>query len=135
MRSRATAATAVALLMVGGCASSPGSAGVSVSAFDSPTSAALSWFSAINHKDQHASLAHFETDAAPMAQWGDGPSSWPTFSSLDCKGASQTAGDAKVTCTFKESDAPSVGQPDTWWDIYLRQQSDGRWLIYSYGQG
>ena len=107
---------------------------VSPSAFDSPKVAALSWFAAINKKDRQAALAHFESRSAGMADWG-GPSDWATFSTVKCKPESESAGKARVSCTFKESDAPSVGNPDSWWDVYLRQQPDGRWLIYNYGQG
>jgi hypothetical protein len=29
----------------------------------------------------------------------------------------------------------SVGNPDSFWTVYLRRQPDGRWLITNYGQG
>ena len=135
MRSRAPAPVVVALLAVGGCSSGPGDAGVAVSAFGSPTAAALSWFAAVNHKDREASLAHFEAGSAVTADWGSGPSEWPVFSSVQCTDVGRTASDARVWCHFHESDAPAVGNPVTWWTVDLRRHDDGRWLIYDYGQG
>lgn len=135
MRSGITKALIAVALLTGGCASGATPAGTSVSAFDTPTTATLSWFAAVNHKDLQAALAHFEADSAHMADWSGGPSSWPTFSSVQCQPESETKSDARVSCTFQESDAPAVGNPDSWWDVYLRQQEDGRWLIDNYGQG
>ncbi|HET6964159.1 MAG TPA: hypothetical protein VFH58_05260 [Acidimicrobiales bacterium] len=67
--------------------------------------------------------------------WGNGdPSTWPTFSSLDCRPQSQSRSTATVYCTFNESQAPAVGNPDSFWTVYLRLQADGRWLITGYGQ-
>jgi hypothetical protein len=40
-----------------------------------------------------------------------------------------------VYCTFSESQAPAVGNPDSFWTVELQRQPDGRWLISSYGQG
>ena len=135
---RAAGAVLAAVLVTAGCSAGE-AAGVSPSAFDSPTTATLSWFAAVNHKDRSASLAHFETGSAEIADWGTGPSSWPTFSAVECKDGTEATSDrttgARIHCTFRESDAPSVGQPSSWWDVYLRRQQDGRWLIYSYGQG
>jgi hypothetical protein len=42
---------------------------------------------------------------------------------------------ASVYCTFSESRAPAVGNPDSFWTVDLQRQSDGRWLISNYGQG
>jgi hypothetical protein len=135
MRSGITRAVIVAVLLTGGCASGATAPGASASAFDSPTTATLSWFAAVNHKDRKAALAHFEASSVYMADWSGGPSSWPTFSSVTCKPESEATSDARVSCTFKESDAPAVGNPDSWWDVSLHQQEDGRWLIDNYGQG
>jgi hypothetical protein len=148
--------TAGATLMVcaiaTGCGSSPNSKAsalsspasgkpspTSVSAvalYQSPEQATLSWFSAINHKDRGAALAHFTTAAANQMGWGTwDTSAWPTFSALHCRQLSRSATTAAVYCTFKESQAPSVGNPDSFWTVYLQRQADGRWLITNYGQG
>jgi hypothetical protein len=127
------------LVLAAGCGS--GSSGSSprskgrVSAFGSPKAAALSWFAAVNQKNREAALAHFEPRAAAMADWSGGPSAWPTFSSVKCNSDGHSAGQVRVSCTFAESDAPAVGNPDSFWDVYLRRQPDGRWLIDNYGQG
>ena len=42
---------------------------------------------------------------------------------------------ASVDCAFSESQAPAVGNPDSFWTVSLQRQPDGRWLIDSYGQG
>ena len=42
---------------------------------------------------------------------------------------------ALVLCTFSESQAPSVGNPDSFWTVDLKRQPDERWLITNYGQG
>lgn len=92
----------------------------------------------MNRKDRAAALAHFEPASARIGDWGTGPSSWPTFHSVACKDETELASDprdARVHCDFHESDGAGVGQPSSWWDVYLRRQTDGRWLISSYGQG
>jgi hypothetical protein len=85
---------------------------------------------------QAAALAHFEPAVAEQMDWGNGDTStWPTFSLLHCKPTSQSATTASVYCTFSESQAPAVGNPDSFWTVDLQRQSDGRWLISNYGQG
>lgn len=140
-RAGGAAAGAVALaagLLTAGCSAGQAD-GASPSAFDSPTTAAVSWFAAVNRKDRAAALAHFTPGSARIADWGTGPSTWPRFYSVRCKDEPEATGDvtrdARVHCDFHESDASSVGQPSSWWDVYLRRQTDGRWLIYAYGQG
>jgi hypothetical protein len=132
-----------------GCGSSPGSkassqasrqpgrASVSgVALYQSPQQATLSWFRAINHKDKAAAVAHFTPAAAGQMNWGNGDTStWATFSALHCKQVSRSGTTASVYCTFKESQAPSVGNPDSFWTVYLHRQPDGQWLITNYGQG
>lgn len=106
------------------------------SSYQSPEQATLSWFYAINHKDKAAAVAHFEPAASYQMNWGNGDTSmWPTFSALHCKPVTQSATTASVSCTFSESEAPSVGSPDSFWAVELQRQSDGRWLISTYGQG
>lgn len=115
---------------------SPAQASVSAALYRSPEQATLSWFFAINHKDKAAAVAHFTRAAADQMDWGEGDTStWPTFSALHCKQASRNGVTASVYCTFKESQAPAVGNPDSWWTVYLHRQHDGRWLINNYGQG
>jgi hypothetical protein len=150
----AAAAFIVCASAVAGCGSSPvskvsgsashesGRANVSTAvSYQSPKLAALSWFFAINHKDKAEVLAHFER-APGSGNWENGDQSfwasgeswrWPTFSALHCEQVSRTAMTASVRCTFKESQAPSVGNPDSFWFVYLHRQPDGRWLITDYG--
>lgn len=135
-------ASVVLTLMAGafvaaGCgSSSPGSAGATAAVYGSPVQAALSWFSAINHKDQAAAAAHFEAAAAGQMNWGNGNTSgWPTFSALHCRQLMRNAASASVYCGFSESQAPDVGNPDSFWTISLVQQPDKQWLITNYGQG
>jgi hypothetical protein len=91
---------------------------------------------AVNHKDKAAAVAHFTRAAAGQMNWGNGNiSTWPTFLALHCKPVSQAATTASVYCTFSESQAPAVGNPDSFWTVYLHLQPDGRWLIDNYGQG
>ena len=67
--------------------------------------------------------------------WGNGDTStWATFSALHCKQVSRSATTASVSRTFKESQAPSVGNPDSFWTVYLHRHLDRRWLITGYGQ-
>jgi len=104
--------------------------------YQSPEQATLSWFFAINHKDKAAAIAHFTRAAADQMNWGNGDTStWATFSALQCRQVSRSATTASVYCTFNESQAPSVGNPDSFWTVYLHRQPDGRWLITNYGQG
>lgn len=133
---------------IGGCSSTAGSEAsaqtshghkISTSAaalYRSPVQATLSWFSAVNHKDKAAAVAHFAPAEAGDMNWGNGDTStWATFSALRCKQVSASAVAATVYCSFKESQAPSVGNPDSFWTVDLARQPDGRWLITNYGQG
>jgi len=134
--------------VVAGCGSSPGpqissltshkpglASAPAAALYQSPEKATLSWFFAVNHKDKTAAVAHFEPAAAYQMNWGNGDTStWATFSALHCKQVSRSATNASVHCTFKESRAPSVGNPDNFWTVYLHRQQGGRWLITGYGQ-
>jgi hypothetical protein len=109
---------------------------VAVAEYQSPEQATLSWFAAVNQKDKAAAIAHFEPAAAGMMNWGGGDTStWPTFSALHCAQVSGGGATASVYCTFSESQAPAVGNPDSFWTVYLTRQPDDRWLITNYGQG
>jgi hypothetical protein len=138
MTARWVAAVAVmaGAAAVAGCGS-PQDSGVSAAAlYRSPGQATLSWFYAINHKDKAAAVAHFTRAAAGQMNWGNGnASAWPTFSALHCRPAGRHAATASVYCTFSESQAPAVGNPDSFWTVYLQRQPGGRWLIDNYGQG
>ena len=137
-RVAAGAAVIAGAAVVAGCSSSPSSPGTAVPAavYRSPEQATLSWFYAVNHKDRADSLAHFTRAAAGQMNWGNGDTStWPRFSALRCKPVSRGAAVALVYCTFAESQAPAVGNPDTFWTVDLQRQPDGRWLIDNYGQG
>jgi hypothetical protein len=116
----------------------PGTAApVPESSFATPLEATLSWFAAVNAKDRAAADAHFvPVDAPLMMDWGNGDTStWSTFTRLRCKPLSSGAASATVYCSFDESQSPSEGNPDTFWTVSLARQTDGRWLIDSYGQG
>jgi hypothetical protein len=115
----------------------PGQVGASAAAlYRSPAQATLSWLYAINHKDKAAAVAHFEPAAADQMNWGHGDTStWPTFPALHCRQVSRSAITAVVYCSFKESQAPAVGNPDSFWTVSLHRQRGARWLITSYGQG
>src|SRR5689334_6744190 len=94
----AAATVIVGGLVVAGCSSSsgptaspavshdPGQAIVSVALFQSPEQATLSWFSAVNHKDKAAAVAHLAPAAKDQMNWGNGDAStWSTFSALHCR--------------------------------------------------
>ena len=103
---------------------------------NSPLRAALAWFGAIDAKEQHQVLAAFAPGVAAGTSWREwGAGSWPTFSGVRCKGESQTAISATVMCTFSESQAPSTGNPVSFWTVSFVHTLHGRWLIVNYGQG
>lgn len=144
------AAALIAGAAAAGCGSPPGNAVSSASShlprrassspvsasYVSPVQAALSWFSAISHKDKAAAVAYFEPAAAGQMNWGNGDTStWPEFSAVHCRQLSRSAALASVYCTFSESQAPAAGSPDSFWTITLARQPDNQWLITSYGQG
>jgi hypothetical protein len=107
-----------------------------VAEYQSPVQATLSWFAAINQKDKAAAIAHFAPAAVFMMNWGGGDiTTWPTFSALHCTQVNRSGVTATVLCTFSESQAPSVGNPDSFWTVELKRQPDERWLITNYGQG
>ena len=132
----AGAAVVAGVVAVGGCGSPRDSTVTAAALYRSPEQATLSWFYAINHKDKADAVAHFTRAAAGQMNWGEGDTStWPVFSALRCKPANRDTVTASVYCAFSESRAPSVGNPDTFWTVYLQRQPSGRWLIDNYGQG
>jgi hypothetical protein len=139
---QATVKTGMAVIAgaaaVAGCSPSrdPGAPAAAAAVYRSPEQATLSWLYAMNHKDGAAAVAHFTRAAASQMDWGNGDTSaWPTFSALHCKPVRQSMTMAWVYCTFSESQASAVGNPDTFWTVELERQPDGRWLIDNYGQG
>jgi hypothetical protein len=71
-----------------------------------------------------------------MMAWGGGNTSgWPTFSDVRCHLVSAKASDAQVSCTFTESQAADVGNPDSFWGIDMHRRGAAPWLIDNYGQG
>jgi hypothetical protein len=103
---------------------------------DSPVQTAEAWFHHINQKDVSAANADFEPANVGMMNWAGGDASqWPTFSHVNCSQVSGSATDVTVHCTFDESAAPAVGNPDSFWNVSMHRQPSGRWLIDNYGQG
>jgi len=102
----------------------------------SPVQTAYGWFKSVNKKDYSAAVAYFEPTARDMMDWGGGNTSgWPSFSHLHCGLVSETATDAQVQCTFRESQAADEGNPDSFWGIDMHRLGNGPWLIDNYGQG
>jgi hypothetical protein len=98
-----------------------------------PIHAALSWFAAINAKHAQKARSYFWAPDRYLMNWGPA-SEWSTFSNVRCATTSATRTHAQLRCTFNESASPSEGNPDTFWDIYLRRVHQN-WLIATYGQG
>ena len=128
--------------LVAGCGSAGSAGGTTVAnsvatrAPNNPLSAALAWFRAIDAKDRRQVLAAFAPGNSSGTSWRQwGVESWPTFSSVKCKGESRTPSAATVTCTFSESQAPSVGNTVGFWTVSFVRAPQGRWLIDNYGQG
>jgi hypothetical protein len=102
----------------------------------SPLSAALSWFSAINHKDLAAAQAHFVPEDRDMMDWGGGDTStWSTFTHLRCRTMNTSKMEAGLYCSFKESASSSEENPVSFWTISMVREKNGAWLINNYGQG
>ena len=102
----------------------------------SPVQTAYGWFKSVNNKDYPGAVAYFEPTARDMMEWGGGNTSgWPTFSNLRCKLVTETVTDAQVQCTFRESQAADVGNPDSFWGIDMHRVGTGPWFIDNYGQG
>jgi hypothetical protein len=94
-----------------------------------------SWFSAINHKNLKAAQDDFLLADRGQMDWSNGKTSgWPTFSDIRCRLLSTSHLRADASCTFRESAAPDVGKPDTFWGMAL-VLCGKRWLITNYGQG
>lgn len=100
----------------------------------SPTQVALAWFGAINSKDPAALALYNQPGPGAWTGGSFPPSHWPTFSSVRCIPNSLSEVTAHVICTFTESQAPSVGNPDSFWSLYMDRHHDGRWFVTEYGQ-
>ena len=100
-----------------------------------PLSSTLGWFQAINSHNPKKLLFYVAASAQNQMGWTQASAAWSKFTDLRCK-TRTTSGQnsADVRCTFHESVSPTVGNPASFWDIYLRHTSSG-WLIYNYGQG
>lgn len=101
----------------------------------SPVETALGWFHAIDSHNVSVARSYFVPSQRQQIAWMNDPSSdLPKFTSIRCKPESTSVGTAAVRCTFKESSAPDEGNPDTFWSVYMKRVSGGRWLINGYGQ-
>jgi hypothetical protein len=100
-----------------------------------PLSSTLGWFKAINAHDRQQLLFYVAPSAQDQMGWARPSVAWSKFTDLHCKTIKTSSRSrTEVLCTFHESASPSEGNPDNFWDVYLRHASGG-WLIYSYGQG
>ena len=116
------------------CSSSRASKSVSAPA---PKEATLAWFAAINGRNAAAVRSMMQPGSEAEQSWFAGnwaPSQWPTFTNVDCHSLDSTGDRARLQCSFDESQAPSVGNPDSFWDISLSRQPGRSWLVSSYGQ-
>jgi hypothetical protein len=95
----------------------------------------LGWFKAINSHDREKLLFYVAASAQDQMGWATPSAAWSKFTDLRCK-TRKTSGQssADVRCFFHESASPTEGNPDSFWDIYLRRTHSG-WLVYSHGQG
>lgn len=99
-----------------------------------PLDSTLGWFKAINSHNRRRLLSYVAPSARDQMGWARPLAAWPKFTDLHCRTRKGSGRSADVRCSFHESAAPTEGNPDSFWDIYLRQTSSG-WLIYNYGQG
>jgi hypothetical protein len=121
-------------VIAAGCGS-PAASNIRPATLQTPKQATVSWFAAVTETTKAIALADFEPKARDMMEWGGGrTSTWPTFSDVRCKTLIRTASEASVYCTFSESDSPAVGNPDTFWTVYVQRNTNRRWLISDYGQ-
>ena len=93
------------------------------------------WFDAINHHNRHRLLSYVARSAIDQMGWAEPRTKWSKFTHLRCR--LLPASDRRraiVYCSFHESKSPSEGNPDSFWDVFLRRTATG-WLITSYGQG
>jgi hypothetical protein len=99
-----------------------------------PLSSTEGWFQAINAHNRKQLLFYVAPSAKDQMGWARPSQSWSKFTHLDCKTLRTSRRTALVRCTFVESSSPTEGNPDSFWDIYLRHSHAG-WLIDNYGQG
>jgi hypothetical protein len=93
------------------------------------------WFEAINHHNRHRLLSYVAPGATDQMGWADPRTKWSTFTRLRCRLLPRSdRRHAVVYCSFRESRSPSEGNPDSFWDVFLRHTTSG-WLITGYGQG
>ena len=124
-----TTAALCGVLLVG-CSTSDTPASVST------VQTALAWFHAINSDDAAAARAHFAPQDVQMMDWmRGGASQISTFSNIHCQDGVESRSSATVHCAFNESASPTMGNPDTFWNISMVRGPAGTWLIDNYGQG
>ena len=96
----------------------------------------MAWFHAINTNDAASARAKFAPQDVQMLDWMRGDASQTsTFSNIRCQDTVKTKSSAAVHCIFKESYSPTMGNPDTFWNISMVRGPKGTWLINNYGQG
>jgi hypothetical protein len=93
------------------------------------------WFQAINDHDRRRLLSYVATSARDQMGWAQPDAKWSRFTHLRYRVLpASNERRAIVYCSFHESASPTEGNPDSFWDVYLRHTSAG-WLVASYGQG
>lgn len=136
VRSRGAIACGLVLATITAGCSSPGSPTswpLPTIPIQSPVATTLSWLAAVNDPNMPLALAHFVPADRKMMEWS---SSAPSFRHLRCSLQARGATTAEVHCAFDEINDPDTGMSNTsFWDIYLRREASGRWLIDNYGQG
>jgi hypothetical protein len=91
-----------------------------------PLSSTLGWFKAIKSHDRKKLLSYVAASAQDQMGSARPSAAWSKFTNLRCK-TLKTSGQrsARVRCTFHESASPTEGNPDSFWDIYLRHTHGG----------
>ena len=101
----------------------------------SAISSSRGWFQAINAHDRRRLLFYVAPSATDPMGWAQPNAAWSKFTHLRCRPLPKSnQRHAIVYCAFHESASPTEGNPDSFWDVYLRHTSEG-WLITGYGQG
>lgn len=99
----------------------------------SPLATVVSWFDAINDRNQALAVAHFSPADQDQMEWSAFGTS--SFQNLRCHDIAVHSNNATVYCSFQIRNPTPDLKGDSFWTVDMTRARSGPWLITSYGTG